>query len=79
MELDIQKYCAELWEKWIEHPSNIDFKELYFDPRIGERGRLLLTNHVSVTTSIRFHFRTDDNLFLTDLFSFVDSKAVQSD
>ncbi len=47
MELDIQKYAADLWEEWLDHPSNFEFRELYYDERIGERGRVLLANHVS--------------------------------
>lgn len=39
MELDIQKYAADLWEKWLEHPANDDFREVYYDKRIGEKGR----------------------------------------
>ncbi len=47
MELDIQKYAADLWDRWLEDPANIEFKELFYDERIGEKGRMLLTRHVS--------------------------------
>jgi hypothetical protein len=46
-ELDIQKYASDLWEEWLEAPCNADFRRVYFDERIGEKGRNLLVNHVS--------------------------------
>ena len=49
-EFDIQKYSADLWERWLEHPSNAEFREVYYDDRIGEKGRALLANHVSTFT-----------------------------
>ena len=38
MELDIQKFAVDLWAKWLDHPSNVDFKNLYNDKRVGEEG-----------------------------------------
>jgi hypothetical protein len=46
-ELDIQKYASDLWDEWLEAPCNADFRRVYFDERIGEKGRNLLANHVS--------------------------------
>lgn len=47
MELDIQKYASDLWDRWLEDPANIEFKQLFYDERIGDKGRMLLTSHVS--------------------------------
>jgi len=55
MEFDIQKYGADLWEEWLQHPSNAEFRNAYYDERIGERGRVLLANHVS-TMIFAFYF-----------------------
>ncbi len=43
---DIQKLAADLWEQWLEHPANIEFSQLFYDERIGERGRIALVNHI---------------------------------
>ena len=47
VELDLQKYASDLWQQWLEEPENADFREVYFDDRIGDKGRNLLVNHVS--------------------------------
>ena len=47
VELDIQKYASDLWQQWLEEPENADFRKVYFDDRIGDKGRNLLVNHVS--------------------------------
>jgi hypothetical protein len=47
VELDLQKYASDLWQQWLEEPENADFRKVYFDDRIGDKGRNLLVNHVS--------------------------------
>jgi hypothetical protein len=49
--MDIQKYASDLWERWVHDPRNADFRKVYFDERIGEKGRILLVNHVSILKS----------------------------
>lgn len=46
--MDVQKYASDLWEQWVHDPQNADFRKVYYDERIGEKGRILLVNHVSV-------------------------------
>ena len=43
---DVIKYALELWEEWLNHPSNADFKAVFDDDRIGDRGRRELINHI---------------------------------
>uniref|UniRef100_A0A7S4M9V9 Uncharacterized protein n=1 Tax=Odontella aurita TaxID=265563 RepID=A0A7S4M9V9_9STRA len=43
---DVQKYVAELWEEWLNHPSNSDFKAVFDDDRVGDFGRRELIIHV---------------------------------
>jgi hypothetical protein len=45
--MDIQKYAYDLWEQWVHDPQNSEFRKVYFDERIGEKGRKILLNHVS--------------------------------
>jgi len=44
--LDIHQFAANLWDQWLDHPANLEFKELFYDDRIGERGRIELVNHI---------------------------------
>eukprot|EP00565_Helicotheca_tamesis_P006551 CAMPEP_0185735410 /NCGR_PEP_ID=MMETSP1171-20130828/25212_1 /TAXON_ID=374046 /ORGANISM="Helicotheca tamensis, Strain CCMP826" /LENGTH=746 /DNA_ID=CAMNT_0028405709 /DNA_START=1 /DNA_END=2241 /DNA_ORIENTATION=+ len=46
MTMDVQKYVAELWEQWMNHPSNADFKTVFQDERIGDFGRAELVGHI---------------------------------
>lgn len=46
MSKDIPKYAADLWDKWLNNPKNADFCELFYDPRVGDRGRHELINHI---------------------------------
>mmetsp|Transcript_16158 Transcript_16158/g.24215 ORF Transcript_16158/g.24215 Transcript_16158/m.24215 type:complete len:767 (-) Transcript_16158:215-2515(-) len=71
MELDIQKYASDLWERWLEDPANIEFKELFYDERIGEKGRMLLTSHITKPFELidvmgeenkEWDFKDDDNI-----------------
>jgi hypothetical protein len=43
---DIQKLAADLWEQWLNHPANIEFYSLFYDERIGDKGRAELLNHI---------------------------------
>jgi hypothetical protein len=43
---DIQKFAADLWEQWLNHPANLEFKELFYDDRIGDKGRTVLVDHI---------------------------------
>lgn len=43
---DIQKLAADLWEQWLEYPANVEFNQLFYDERIGERGRRALVSHI---------------------------------
>lgn len=43
---DIQKYASDLWEEWLTHPANSEFFSLFYDDRIGERGRAELMTHI---------------------------------
>ena len=47
MEMDIQKFASDSWEWWLNRPENADFKAIYDDERVGEKGRRLLLSHVS--------------------------------
>jgi len=71
MEFDIQKYGADLWEEWLQHPSNAEFRNAYYDERIGERGRVLLANHIQKPFNLidtmgeentEWTFKEDDNI-----------------
>jgi len=46
MEMDVQKYGADLWDHWLEHPSNLEFKKVFNDDRVGNFGRSELLNHI---------------------------------
>ena len=43
---DIQKLATDLWDQWLEHQANIEFSQLFYDDRIGDRGRRALVNHI---------------------------------
>jgi hypothetical protein len=43
---DIQKLTADLWEDWLNHESNAEFFQLFYDDRIGEKGRVQLMDHI---------------------------------
>eukprot|EP00586_Coscinodiscus_wailesii_P020069 CAMPEP_0172493602 /NCGR_PEP_ID=MMETSP1066-20121228/25020_1 /TAXON_ID=671091 /ORGANISM="Coscinodiscus wailesii, Strain CCMP2513" /LENGTH=675 /DNA_ID=CAMNT_0013263825 /DNA_START=123 /DNA_END=2147 /DNA_ORIENTATION=- len=45
-EKDIQKLAADLWDQWLDHPENIEFKTLFEDERIGDYGRSELETHI---------------------------------
>ena len=48
MEKDIQKLATDLWDQWLDHPDNADFKAVFEDERIGDLGRSELETHVSI-------------------------------
>lgn len=68
---DIQKYAVDLWNEWLHHPSNIDFKNHFYDERIGSLGRELLVSHITKPFALIDHmcedggdwdFKNDDNI-----------------
>jgi len=46
IEMDVQKYGADLWDQWLEHESNLEFKNAFNDDRVGNVGRSELLNHI---------------------------------
>ena len=46
MSKDVPKFATDLWERWLNHPLNHDFRKVYFDDRVGDRGRQELVNHI---------------------------------
>ena len=78
MEMDIQRFAADLWDQWLEHPANAEFSEVFYDERIGEKGRALLANHVSLSCTFNKIVFQSSHHFCFRFFSFTDSKAVQS-
>jgi len=47
MEMDVQKFGADLWELWLENPANKEFSDVFYDDkRVGTFGRNELINHI---------------------------------
>ena len=40
---------VDLWDQWLDHPENADFKAVFEDERIGDLGRSELETHVSIS------------------------------
>ena len=75
---DIQKLAADLWDQWLEHPSNTEFYQLYWDKRIGATGRKELRNHIQKPFQLidkmgeendEWSFDQDDNVNVFTYFS----------
>ena len=43
---DVQKYIIDLWNEWISNPLNEEFRNLYYDEKIGDYGRSDLMKHI---------------------------------
>ena len=68
---DIQKFASDLWEEWLTHPANSEFYSLFYDERIGERGRAELKSHIQKPFELidkmaedneEWDFSNDDNI-----------------
>ena len=46
MSKDVMKYALDLWDGWLNHPDNADFKAVFQDDRVGDRGRKELLTHI---------------------------------
>jgi len=46
MLFDVKKYVADLWDMWLNHPSNTEFKQIFQDDRVGDVGRSELLDHI---------------------------------
>ena len=46
MILSAQRVAMQLWNDWIEHPSNQDFKALFYNDNVGDFGRSELLDHI---------------------------------
>jgi len=46
MEIDVQKYAADLWDQWLDQEDNAEFCQLFDDERVGNYGRSELRNHI---------------------------------
>lgn len=48
LEMDIEKFGMDSFKWWLNQPRNEDFRRVYYDERVGEKGRALLLDHVSI-------------------------------
>jgi len=71
MEMDVQKYAADLWDQWLEDTNNEEFYTLFYDERVGDRGRAELRRHIMKPfylidrmkeDKVEWDFHADNNL-----------------
>jgi len=46
MEIDFERYSNKMWNSWLEHPENSEFKNHYHSEIVGEVGRGELMRHI---------------------------------
>jgi len=44
--MSAQRYAMQLWNEWLDHPKNQDFKAVFYDDQVGDFGRAQLLDHI---------------------------------
>jgi len=61
--LSAQCYAMQLWNEWLEHPRNQEFKSVFYDDRIGDFGRTQLLGHILYPFVLIDKLTTSDELW----------------
>lgn len=46
MIMSAQRYAMQIWNEWLDHPKNQDFKTVFYNDHVGDFGRAELMDHI---------------------------------